>query len=272
VRILAATTDPWPRDRFSDVQTDFPAPVEGSSGVGNILRRARERRGLSLQDASQATRIWTRYLQALEDDAPSDNFPAPVYGRFFLREYARYLNIPDGPLVEALDARWGTEPPDLHVIPSLREPRRWAGRLTTTAALLALLLIVAFAVATGSRSRGGRDIAGGPPSTPPGVALGSVGRTHPVTGHAGSGYGGIVATLTVKERCWVRAEADGQIVEQRTYQPGQRLTLRAHRSLLLDLGNAPGVDLVVNGRSVPSGAVAVRQLSIRYLQGRAVIA
>lgn len=269
MQILGATTDPWPRDRFLDVQTDFPARVEGSGRVGNTLRLAREQRGLSLRDASLATRIWTRYLQALEDDAPSDHFPAPVYARFFLREYARYLDIPDRPLVEAFDARWGTDPPDLHVTPSVREPRRWVGRLTTTAALLALLALVAFAMATGSGWRG-RDLAAGPPSAPSGAVPAPAGG-HPVTRHARPTFHGIVATLTVNERCWVRAEADGQTVKHRTYEPGQRLTLRAQRSLLLDLGNAPGVHLIVNGRHVPSGTAAVRQLSIRYRQGRAVI-
>ncbi|MFB3739818.1 MAG: helix-turn-helix domain-containing protein, partial [Candidatus Velamenicoccus archaeovorus] len=61
---------------------------------------------MSVSEVARATRIRPRYLEALENDAPEDDFPGRVYARFFLREYARYLRVPDEPLVEALDARW----------------------------------------------------------------------------------------------------------------------------------------------------------------------
>jgi len=241
-----------------------------SGGVGNALRYAREGRGLSLRDASQATMIWTRYLQALEDDAPPDDFPAPVYGRFFLREYARYLDIPDAPLVDALDARWGTDPPDLRALPSVKQPRRWAGRLTTAAGVAALVALVAFSVMSGRGSRGGVRV-GTFPSAPPGPFAGSVvgGRRHQHAGHPS--YRGIVATLTVTQRSWIQAEADGRIVVERTYDPGQRLSLRARRSLVLSLGYAPGVRIVVNGRQVHSGASARLDVSILYRHGRVIL-
>jgi hypothetical protein len=60
--------------------------------LGDWLVRARETRGLTLEDAERDTRISRRYLQALEDER-FDIIPAPVYARGFLRSYSQYLGL-----------------------------------------------------------------------------------------------------------------------------------------------------------------------------------
>lgn len=60
--------------------------------LGTTLARAREARGLTLEDAERDTRISRRYLQALEAEQ-FDVIPAPVYARGFLRSYSQYLGL-----------------------------------------------------------------------------------------------------------------------------------------------------------------------------------
>ena len=60
--------------------------------LGTLLVRAREARGLTLEDAERDTRISRRYLQALESEQ-FEVIPAPVYARGFLRSYSQYLGI-----------------------------------------------------------------------------------------------------------------------------------------------------------------------------------
>ena len=62
------------------------------SELGSLLVRAREARGLTLEDAERDTRISRRYLQALEAEQ-FEVIPAPVYARGFLRSYAQYLGL-----------------------------------------------------------------------------------------------------------------------------------------------------------------------------------
>lgn len=69
--------------------------------VGAELQRARERRGESLVQVSSRTRISVRYLEALERDAPSSEFPSPTYARFFLRQYAKYLGLDERAILGA---------------------------------------------------------------------------------------------------------------------------------------------------------------------------
>ena len=90
-----------------------------TTGVGQALRRAREKRGESLLQAAQATRISEDYLRALERDAPIYSFPAPVYARFFLRSYARHLQLDEERLLRAFVARHGQEDsPPVPVLPT----------------------------------------------------------------------------------------------------------------------------------------------------------
>ncbi len=60
--------------------------------IGQRLKQAREYRLLSLEKASDATRIRVVYLQALEADDFSV-MPSPVHGRGFLRNYAEFLGL-----------------------------------------------------------------------------------------------------------------------------------------------------------------------------------
>ena len=60
--------------------------------IGQKLKQAREAQDFTLENASEATRIRTLYLQALEADDLSA-MPSPVQARGFLRNYAEYLGL-----------------------------------------------------------------------------------------------------------------------------------------------------------------------------------
>ena len=49
-------------------------------GIGHLLERARRNRGVSLEEAEQATRIRRDYLEKLESDDYS-TMPGPIYVR-----------------------------------------------------------------------------------------------------------------------------------------------------------------------------------------------
>lgn len=63
------------------------------SGVGSALREERLRRQFTLEHVSNVTRISARYLEAIENDRPQD-LPGTVFTRGFVRQYARFLDLP----------------------------------------------------------------------------------------------------------------------------------------------------------------------------------
>jgi len=72
--------------------------------IGQQLQQARKARGVTIEEAAQATRIRVHYLRALENDAPED-LPSPVHGRGFLRNYSAYLEIDPQPLLDQWEGK-----------------------------------------------------------------------------------------------------------------------------------------------------------------------
>ncbi|HXF57626.1 MAG TPA: RodZ domain-containing protein [Actinomycetota bacterium] len=243
-------------------------PVEEPPPVGARLRAAREELGLSLEDVSQRTHIAERFLRALEEDAPLDTFPAPVYARFFLREYARAVGLDPQPLLDALEARHGRwlPGPEVTSIPAREPPRNLVARILLVGAVAGLLAIAATSLwPTGERAE------------PPGAAPASPRVTAAPSPQARAPRApvqaprGIRALLVATQRCWVRATVDGEVRLERTLEPGERATLRGQRALELVLGNAGGVELRVNGRTFETGGPGeVVHLAFRWQGGRLI--
>ena len=63
-----------------------------SKDVGQRLKEAREQQSLNISEAAKATRIRSRYLQALED-GEFGALPSPAQVRGFLRTYAEFLEL-----------------------------------------------------------------------------------------------------------------------------------------------------------------------------------
>ncbi|MDX9720708.1 MAG: helix-turn-helix transcriptional regulator [Myxococcota bacterium] len=70
---------------------------------GSILKRERETQGLSLKEISSVTRIPVSSLRHLEDDR-FDLFPAEVFAKGFLRNYARELKLSIDEVILAYNA------------------------------------------------------------------------------------------------------------------------------------------------------------------------
>ena len=67
-----------------------------------MLKRERESRGLTLSELSKVTRIPESSLENIENNA-FENFPAEVFTRGFLRNYARLLSIPTTEIIAAYE-------------------------------------------------------------------------------------------------------------------------------------------------------------------------
>lgn len=94
---------PARRRRDATAQAASPALADSSAKAaegaeptevhfGTLLRRARERHGLTLNDVADRTRISPRWIRALED-AQLDILPAPVFVSGYLRTYARLVGL-----------------------------------------------------------------------------------------------------------------------------------------------------------------------------------
>src|SRR5262245_5077741 len=91
------------------------------SQLGERLRTARERQGITLAQIAAETRILQRYLLALED-GDYHQLPGDVYTRGFVRNYARHLGLPADELIELYRQERGFSEP-IRIVPVTSTPR-----------------------------------------------------------------------------------------------------------------------------------------------------
>jgi len=87
--------------------------------IGEILKTAREKQGLSLEEISLLTKVNLKYLSAIEANN-WDVLPSSVQQKGFVRTYARVLEVDPGPLLGQLrsiiqedDLKVEPAPPDV---------------------------------------------------------------------------------------------------------------------------------------------------------------
>ena len=231
--------------------------------IGSSLREARRRRGVELSDAADATMIRARYLEALETEH-FDVLPEGPYLRSFLREYAEFLGLDGDLLVSEWTAQFApppAEPPEpprrslIDRLPSARVLRRGGVVVLAVAAAAIVVWRLGSSPATTAHS------ASPPPTVPPPAVstptAPEVARTVTPKPHPS------LALAAARGRCWVLVRigsGDGQLVAERTLEPGQTLRFGLKRPLWIRLGAPWNVDISVGTRSVHVVATAPRNV------------
>src|ERR1017187_3766407 len=84
--------------------------------IGERLEEARKKRGISIREAAEATKIRGEYLQKFEGNQFEIGL-TEIYTRGFLRGYANYLRIPADRILSDYSSLRGGEP-------RIRQPSR----------------------------------------------------------------------------------------------------------------------------------------------------
>jgi cytoskeleton protein RodZ len=263
------------------------------SSLGLYLRELRQRQGLNIEDVSRATRVATRYLEALETDDLA-SLPAPVFARGFLRAYCHAVKVAPDEVLALYHRQVGTTPRSM-TPPATAERRvdpRTASRGTVLVSFVLLVVLgLALFVVTLLRQPGREmaqpdgsgmaavappavadpltpvstleDSAGplatGLPEAPPASDPGGTAES-PATIDLGSSPYRLVAR--VSEPTWIRVwTEDGRFTEE-TIPGGEVREWVSATPFVVTVGNAGGITLELNGRPLPSlgprGAVVSR--------------
>jgi cytoskeletal protein RodZ len=263
-------------DMNDDARTEF----------GPHLRRAREKRGLSLQQVAATTKISARVLDALERNDIS-KLPGGIFSRSFVRAYAREVGLDPEETVERFI---GSFPPEADE----RAPAAAAqavdaegfesGRRAaiTLLQVLGICVLVILAVAMYRSMRSAPQVpppasnierepdpapavpAGGATEPPPATPATEPGGQPPAAGAApvpaeavapGANESFVATpetplalTVLASDECWLSLSVDGQKVVARNLQPGERVQFRARTNIVISAGNAGALTLTINGK------------------------
>jgi hypothetical protein len=219
------------------------------TGIGPALRKARQTRGKSIEEASRDTHIRAEYLQALEREA-FESLRGDVYVRGFLRSYSSYLGLSADKVVSVYVRAMGRpvddvpEPPPVQAIrqPTLHKLlyRRGNWALALTVALIGLALAGAIGLLTRSGS------APPPASLPtsPGIAA--------VTTAAQT----VTAEIRAVKPVHVVVVVDGQQQFTGTMVQGHTRSFEGADLIRVDLGVGKAAELTVNGQPLGTPGAA----------------
>ena len=246
--------------------------------MGDYLRNARRQRRVSIDRAAEQTRIRADYLMRMESD--EFDFLAPAYVRGFLRTYARFLRVSEEPLIEEFDRRYGRARAESSQIAALERrtksaPRNrpamssWAVAASLAAVFLVILGVIGLMSGPDEEPADDRvasfddrsspeptqQQSQEPTPTPTPTVTGSPSPMPTATDDGVIAFDqGIQVRITApRRRCWIEIEADGvnKTPGGITLEVGDSAgTFRAQDSMQIVLGDAGGVDLIVNGRNL----------------------
>jgi cytoskeletal protein RodZ len=266
--------------------------------LGERFREAREARGISISEASTATRILPRYLQAIEaGDVAS--LPGDVYARGFVRNYAQLLGLPAEEMVALYRKERGEPTAPIKIVPAAVPPRTRSCLIPSffvTFFTVLLLLASVYVVLNVTGMLTPRQVAQGstptavpptptmfptPTEPPPGATQSPLPPTpsppqptvDPLaptalpaapsadvspTPSAPVVVQAFVANDQSSQGSWFTVNVDGVPAFNALLRPGQNQTWSGQGEIFLNIGDISVVQLLVNGQNVAGFPGAVK--------------
>ncbi|MEP6757730.1 MAG: helix-turn-helix domain-containing protein [Actinomycetota bacterium] len=213
--------------------------MAGTIGVGSALRRAREIRGITIDEAARDTKLRPEQLHALEGEA-FDELGDPVYARAMVRTYAQYLGLkPERVLSVYAKHTEAIEPPAPPGKLGRVERGLAASRIRDNQKflLVAAAVVLLALIGVGLVSRGGA-----PQAAAIDTPAATVAATSPTPG------AGIDVTIVATAPVEVSAVIDGGSQSPTTLRPGESIALMATEELQVSATDGGAIDVTVDGR------------------------
>ena len=251
--------------------------------VGARLREAREKRGVSLRQIANSTRISVMSLEALERSDLS-RLPGGIFTRAFIRAYAQEVGLDPDRTIQDFIAELPPEAATATTHPAALEDgeKLEADRKAVATAIRLILIsmpLVGLVIYYGTQRAA-------PPAAPtqetaePAVAPDSSAQasvspaetsattsdTAATPFRAVTQASGLTLEIAPKAACWVSATVDGQPTFSGLMNPGEKRQISARDEILLTVGDAGAFAYTLNGSAGMSlgapGEVVSRRITL----------
>jgi hypothetical protein len=217
--------------------------------VGQILRERRQTRGVSLEEAAAATRIRPIFLRAMEED-DYHLLPDERYLIRFLGEYATFLGLNPEEVQRQFSRQIARPQSSLAVFPVKRSITLSVRHLLPGLLLLFFLLPSIF-IGLSLLSNKAQEATGPEAARPIREAQplpsSDLAAPQAPTPSQGQRY---ILRARAQEMTWMLVTIDGGEIRDVLLRAGETWEWRAQQGFLVTLGNAGGVELVLNGRAL----------------------
>ena len=240
--------------------------------VGDILRREREKQGLTIADIEKGTSIRGLYIEHIERGNIGE-LPGLVYAKGFVRNYAKFLRLNAEALVQQFAEENGSTSPPVPAEPE-SAPRRISlstvgdeslssisiggtrssyasifGKLA--AGIIVLAALVGGGVAAISAINSPAQVPAAPPvKTEQPVAPTAAAEADASDTARAAHTDGVNVSVTLAERCWTEVVVDGKSVFEGIIEKGKTESWKGKESVVIRAGNAGALDVTFNGRKL----------------------
>lgn len=233
------------------------------ASLGQELKRERELRGISLREIADSTRISMRFLEAIEEDE-LDRIPGTFFVRAILRSYAQTIGLDEHQVLNKYQEMQTFAEQQLDMERQDWSPRR-SGRRPLFRNRVRLAALASAAVAFGlafyfvlfRRTEPERSAL--VETSLPATQLVGMAESLPTIEPLAEKIDGLQLRFDFVEETWLHVYADGETVWDGIKNPGESIEVSADREVLLNIGNAGGFSLTINGKESrslgPRGAV-----------------
>jgi len=242
---------------------------------GERLKRERELREVSMEELTKATRISTRFVEALENE-DWNKLPGGVFGHGFVRTIARYLGLNEEALLSEYDmARAANSPPlESRLEERIPSPPKWL-----PAAALGVLLLLLVGLFYAGRygwhrlqsyraSKKTPGASGTAPSQLPPVPNSSGGVEQPGSGGISKAF--LDLSVSTSAATHVRVLADDKLLLDADLPAGETRHFPANDHFEVSAGDSSAVLLELNHKAMPplgapgaSGTIVLSEKDLR---------
>jgi cytoskeleton protein RodZ len=255
---------------------------------GEILKREREMREVTLNEVTVATRIPPRFLEAFERE-DWEKLPGGAFNRGFVRAIARYLGLNEESLLSEYDLAYGEQ--KTVGPPSIKNPIPSPPKLVLVLAAIFILLVAGGVIAGGSygwRSYAAHRVAKHAAATPataqpqaaaplpnlnvdPAASTSAAVLSPSMTpGSASAALPQLNLSVSTSDVTRVRVVADGKTVLNAKLPAGETRHLSARTQFQIYAARPAAVLLQMNGQTMPqlgsggsSGTIVLGQKDLR---------
>jgi len=259
-----------------DEKNDIPAAESASPPQETVpnLKALREASGLSLPDIFETTRVGLIYLAAVES-GEFNRLPPPVYARNFIWEYARTVGVDEKPILDRYEKYLESLKPTVKETEIQKPWPETGGRNRFLFASLAAVIIAgALVSALFLYDRAGKPASPPPvadspspapvmPEPAPTAAVPAASAQATTAGSVTASPGAAIQSpaaagkmyhlvIEARELTWIRITEDRNPAYQALLKPGDKIERMASDYFQLDIGNAGGINLTFQGKSLGS--------------------
>lgn len=276
---------------WNDIYSERDKGLGGDLMVGDVLRKEREKQGLTIADIEQGTSIRALYLEHIERGNIGE-LPGMVYAKGFVRNYAGFLHLDAERLVQQFVEEQGGTPAPSPVPEEAERPSRISLSSVGDEALsrisiggrgrssyagifgkLAVGILVLVAVVGGGAAlisyinTPAKETAQAPrvQGEQPAAAPASAADASDEARSTDANPQDVRVDVRLTERCWTEVQVDGKTVFEGILEKGKTDHWQGKDDIVVRVGNAGALEVTANGKRLgkfgDEGAVMERRFT-----------